>query len=122
MSAACLLGKKMLEEKMKNTVGYCCCGGLDLDWKQGVSIGMMRSIQVNALNLAIFSIIFIVFVFLSSPAHCIPLTEEAWNNWEYLSLPEQLVYILDDGELQSLKEEHALLGPATLKDLLVTHR
>jgi len=63
--------------------------------------------------------IFLAFVV----ANCssIHLTEEVWNNWEYLSLPEQLVYLLDDSELLSLKEEHDLLGRGTLEDMLAAH-
>ncbi len=54
-------------------------------------------------------------------ANSIPLTEEAWNSWQSLSLPEQLLYILDDGELQQLKEEYSLLGSAALPDMLAAH-
>ncbi len=73
----------------------------------------MRSLVIGLLLLCLF----LNWHF----ADGIPLTEEAWNNWQSLTLPEQLLYILDDGELQQLKEEHALLGSATLPDMLAAH-
>ena len=49
------------------------------------------------------------------------MTEEIWQNWEQLSLPEQLSYLIDDSELLTLKEEYDLLGQATLADMLEAH-
>jgi len=49
------------------------------------------------------------------------MTEEIWQNWEHLSLPEQLSYLIDDSELLTLKEEYDVLGQATLPDMLEAH-
>lgn len=51
----------------------------------------------------------------------IRMTEEIWQNWEHLSLPEQLSYLIDDSELLTLKEEYDVLGRATLPDMLEAH-
>jgi hypothetical protein len=69
------------------------------------------------------TIFLLVFRFLTSISMVwsLPITKEIWSNWEYLSLPEQLNYLLDDSELLAFKEEHAALGPAGLVDVLWAH-